>query len=913
LIDLLITPKLRRVSFKNNALGITSAFFCVAYWLLINSAYASESLVAKRITVENAADTIKTGPDAIGGIGDWYLSNGTLCAVVSDIEHESELSSRGGVLIDLGFCARADDHYISAQDVLDGKRTRPVDISVINTDSDSRTASIITSGMTEGVQVETRYSLDLQNPTQLKISKTVRRLDDSEPGFNIYTPITFNYRSLEAFTYSSIDPGKSKGFSNEEFVSRGVTSLKTAARNVDMIILLGPADAEQPISYGWQLRSAQRRSADQSYAVPYFALADRDSAAMLVLVDDFWIGDGTQIGLLQLPQISLMSLDEDDVLELEEVIYVGDSADVASITDQLYAGDPLVSARSTAPDSALHIDTVAGDPLTHVRADEEGNFELNLPAGQYRVRHYASAERAASHRITVGEKGLDLGDLPLTEVAKLRLPREQAMRLVFVGQNGTASPNFVDSLTQYSVLDAQGIFTEPRVAQIFLAGVESDQSVVDLPAGEYLVYASKGPEYSLESTELKLVAGETATLNISEPRREIATPGYIAADFHVHAGSSMDNTFSDMQRVRTFVAEHGEIMVSTEHDVAIDFSPLIESMGVGDKIISMVGTEVTSSLPNSRLEHTGGHVNYFPFVIKENQFRDGVVNHEGRRLREVMHEMRSQNPGVIVQLNHPRKNLALSGELPKDYKELIDRGAYLDHMGVAAYPYNPAKSLQTEPNSTLIEPDPETGVRDVDFDAMEIVNPGGGYHNERIAAVRKDWLSFLLQGEKIVGTANSDSHKSSEQVAVPRNMVAIANDDIASFDQLEFLAAIQAGNLFGTTGPMLNVTLGGVPMGGTFQGDKALVEINVDSVDWIPVSRVVVQVNGQDVEEFDASTKKTFTLELEFDADAFVTIEVHGTATQEYQHIYPEIEPYAFSNPIYVDSDADGRWQAPGL
>ena len=49
------------------------------------------------------------GPKAAAGIGDWYLSNGVVCAAISDTEHESELSTGGGALIDLGFCGRNDD------------------------------------------------------------------------------------------------------------------------------------------------------------------------------------------------------------------------------------------------------------------------------------------------------------------------------------------------------------------------------------------------------------------------------------------------------------------------------------------------------------------------------------------------------------------------------------------------------------------------------------------------------------------------------------------------------------------------------------------------------------------------------------------------------------------------------------
>ena len=122
-------------------------------------------------------------------------------------------------------------------------------------------------------------------------------------------------------------------------------------------------------------------------------------------------------------------------------------------------------------------------------------------------------------------------------------------------------------------------------------------------------------------------------------------------------------------------------------------------------------------------------------------------------------------------------------------------------MGSAAHPFNPHKPLHSHPNNTLIEPDPNTGVRDIDFDLLEVVNPGNDYV-ERTQAVRLDWLAFLKQGIRLVATANSDSHRPEEQVAVPRNMVAVTAASVSEFDQDNFLASLKLGNSYGTTGPV---------------------------------------------------------------------------------------------------------------
>jgi hypothetical protein len=198
---------------------------------------------------------------------------------------------------------------------------------------------------------------------------------------------------------------------------------------------------------------------------------------------------------------------------------------------------------------------------------------------------------------------------------------------------------------------------------------------------------------------------------------------------------------------------------------------------------------------------------------------------------------------------------------------------------------------------------------------MEVINPGGTFNTQRIQAQRLDWLSFLKQGEKIVATANSDSHHPNEQVALPRTMVAMNNDSVASFIQSDFLKSLKSGNAYGTTGPMLNLNLSGALMGQTFSGQRGQLTINIQSADWIPLSTLKVQINGKTVDEYqlNPANQHDFLIPLSFEKDSFVTIEVEGPATEDYQHVYPDLTPYAFSNPIYVDFDNDGQWQAPGL
>jgi hypothetical protein len=116
--------------------------------------------------------------------------------------------------------------------------------------------------------------------------------------------------------------------------------------------------------------------------------------------------------------------------------------------------------------------------------------------------------------------------------------------------------------------------------------------------------------------------------------------------------------------------------------------------------------------------------------------------------------------------------------------------------------------------------------------------------------------------------------------------------------------------------------------------------IRVTSPAWIPVEQVRVLVNGEVVEQFDATTNPRVrplpddpessgqtlrlkaTRKLVLDADAFVIVEAgvpipaagapDPTSPEPMNQIVEGVVPYAVTNPIFVDVGGDG-YIAPGL
>jgi hypothetical protein len=275
---------------------------------------------------------------------------------------------------------------------------------------------------------------------------------------------------------------------------------------------------------------------------------------------------------------------------------------------------------------------------------------------------------------------------------------------------------------------------------------------------------------------------------------------------------------------------------------------------------------------------------------------------QNRRLARIAEEVRALPGRPILQLNHPREGSFDSG-----------LGSYFSHLSVVGEPHDPTLPLDAPGNRALIERKRPGGLRDLDFDAVELLN---GKSMARYRIARADWFAFLLQGEIRTATANSDSHTARETVALPVNYVAYGPDPEGSALETErFMASIRRGRLYGSTGPLLDVRLGGRSLGERFAGRAGKLRVQVRAAPWVPVNEVRVFINGQLEDRRPLPADGLLEIRLGFETDAFVTVEVEGNADPDslYGQVAPGYTPFAFTNPIFVDADGDGRWTPPGL
>jgi hypothetical protein len=148
---------------------------------------------------------------------------------------------------------------------------------------------------------------------------------------------------------------------------------------------------------------------------------------------------------------------------------------------------------------------------------------------------------------------------------------------------------------------------------------------------------------------------------------------------------------------------------------------------------------------------------------------------------------------------------------------------------------------------------------------------------------------------------------------LPRTYVALADDEIAGFDEAAFFAALRGGRAFASTGPLLEVRLGEAGPGERFTGRRGTLRVEVAAAPWVPVERLLVHRDGEIVAERAVARGSAVELPLEFARDGFVVVEVEGIPDPTYRALLPGFTPLAVANPIFVDADGDGAWSAPGF
>jgi hypothetical protein len=906
-------------------------------------------LVAEQIGVANVAERQIGGPDAIGGLGDWYLANDLVEVVIDDPGRRYGKLNHGGTIVDAGVRGRdGDDQFARLFPILnlDQRVFLGYDTMRAEVDPAGRFARLVVSG-SHGLDSVERPGLfgsfSLLVPEAERIARVFAETEylvrPGEPFVRVTTRLrnegdepapVFSYgdvwmrggRSMRSFVGDTLAPERSPGFHHRSF---------------DRSDMIGSGDAMAPFTF--VAMSGVARFPPITYAIFSPEQTERGLWSFGVtgehvnLVNAFTFDPPwRELGMWRVLRATRQELAPGQEWSHARRLLVLPGGDVAAATDRIF---PLLGVADGSSGLVLHVEPpgVRASALVERAGDGArvtqlatasapgGAARAVLPPGEYRLTVRAE-QRPPQELLVSVEPGAWAS-------ARVRLPAPGSLRfdpafadggagrIVFEGLGDTPDPVFGDELLDFRIDDRRPGSGSASPELVF-AGTARDPRRVAIAPGRYRLTATRGPTYSIAQLELEVPADGTA-LRVApfELRRLVALDGVVSADLHVHAQASDDSQTPNAQRLTAFVAEGVDVLVSTDHDHVASYEEALDATGLRDRIRVRSGVEVTSSAPSPAVPWTLGHHNTWPVPHRPELHRSGAPPSQEPSVAELYAHLRRDYGVQVVQLNHA---------LPDDGG--VEEQCFLSHLGRAGEPYDPSRPIGEAPNRLLLERASDRHTRAIDFDAMEIMN---GHKWRQYLALRAVWYSLLRQGFRRTATGNSDTHGPDEEAGYPRNYVYLGPPPWGDDD---FDAALREGRSFASTGPLIAAFRAGDGRMGDLvaaPGGTLSVSLAVAAAPWVPVDEVRLLVNGEVRRRFRdlAAPEEVMRLSrsetLHLDRDSFVTLEAGAPLDADPEHwrrerggVYSSTVARGFvsqavSNPIFADVDGDGRFTPPGL
>ncbi len=446
-------------------------------------------------------------------------------------------------------------------------------------------------------------------------------------------------------------------------------------------------------------------------------------------------------------------------------------------------------------------------------------------------------------------------------------------KLTFVGVDGTPSPAFTKNDIGRQEIGAVAAHDRLMAAE----GVGAAR----VPQGTYDVWVSRGPEWDL-FTARRVKVGAQGTRVSAKLHHVVDTAGWISADFHVHANMSTDSRVPMDDRIYEFLADGVEVITSTDHNVVADYGPIIRELGAGMDIASIVGDEMTTG--------GWGHFGAFPLPQDLERAGMGAVLVHGRSAADFFKDVRVSAPTAIIDVHHPR----------------IDSEIGYFNLGRLDAAHDRAE----RPGFSF------------DFDALEVLNGYQDPERRSVDRVIDEWFTLLQHGRLVTATGNSDTHHLDHNIGgYPRNYVRVLDDKPAAVTPDAIARAVRMHRSFFTTAPFVRMHIGGADIGevADARAGKVKVEIEVQAAPWVSVSTVTLYQSGKEVKRWPVKPSTDVVrfreaLDLPVGCDGFVVARVDGN-----EPLAPvvgdlkrfDVRPLALTNPIFLDRDGNGAFDAP--
>ena len=561
--------------------------------------------------------------------------------------------------------------------------------------------------------------------------------------------------------------------------------------------------------------------------------------------------------------------------------YYGVGPDLADITDAwLVIGDEptqLAQGSVSAPDGPVEGARVSvlldGAPWTMAVTDAEGAFEAAVPDGAalsfvadgrgtgyhtdladgaapYGPYTTAAAQQAALDSMVDGAepvpyaqgRGWSAGDQPLELGEPATLTIDAGDGLPF-----EARLSYAES---YDGGDGASVQGSPSG---YAALAWARDGAVSLPVepGSYSLLVWRGVRWETAQDAVVLEAGQETVVDVvlEETYR---LEDWLIGDPHSHAAASPDGSITMEDRVVVQAGQGIQLHFGTDHDHVVDFSPLIDTLGLSGVMGTVVSCEMS---PIMR-----GHLNLYPLPVQPELPNNGAWpwwRELVESTTEEFHAIDEQLGDPLIQANHPMDGLAsLAGWSPG----YIARGDYWCD----------------------------------ELDAIEVMN--GGSHGEPV----EFWHDLAARGLLTAPVGVSDNHGFIGSSGLSLTFLGVDTDDPAAVTDELLIDTIEGYRTIASLGPFLDLS---IPPGSIVTGAETL-EVEVLAPSWIVVDALNLLRDGEIIETVEGTTA---SFELDPDADAVFVVEAVGS--QSMSPVSSKI-PWAMTGPILFDLDADG-WDPP--
>jgi len=795
--------------------------------------------MAKRIL--NAVDLIG-GPMSAGRVGDYYLGNDRIRVVIQDVGRDplGFVSPYGGNIIDADLVRGPgepdNDQFMAMSPQINIESTMHATlIEIINDGSNGGDAVVRVSGVDD--------SLDSINASEL--------IKAVGGGLPLSLPESADDKDIpvELVTEYSLGLGDSY-VKIETFIKNVGTEglgvyigdyLVNAAGEADLFVPgIGFGDPMVRLRLPFICMRGEGSAQGMTYGyIP--GITKRSTCFTQTGVTATTLGVNV-VGILLLGLPPFMDIEPDGVFSFKRYFAVGtDIASVVQARNEIFGRDTgILKGTVTVAGTPLENATVAvvkgpgefGSPYNVVSAfqtDANGAFEGTLTPGNYDLLVSKDGYLYDSEKATPEPTPVNVYAGGTTE-AFLTLPLTGRLRVRSMDASGSPIPSkvsivgFDPSPPLANVQDIFGLLelggyvsNDPGGENLFgiagalFLGPDGDSGEVMMEPGDYEMFVSHGPEYSLYQGSLQVSTGQLTSVD-TQIARVVDTSGFVSGDFHVHMMNSPDSSVPLEDRVRAFLAEGVDYLVASDHEYLTDLKPTIQDMGAEDLIATSIGQEITPQ--------DYGHYHAWPLTLDPTRRSMGAldwgqeapVGEDYRTLGnycmspgEIFDAVRADPSEEVVQINHMNSG----------------GGGGMNILGIDTGLIPPQSTK--DPGPFRLDPT-IANLFDPDFDALEVlIGEDRGqvetFFNENLG----DWFNLLNQGLIYSATSDSDTHsRNFTQAGTFRNFIASSTDSPGAVQEAELTANIKGGRMTGGYSPFLRATLQATSTGETGALDGVL-------------------------------------------------------------------------------------------